>query len=100
MRFPSGDLKGGNFKQVIHKEIALSDELLALFTPWSARRSWVWIEIGEAWGQNKPVVGVFYGMTLSDLEQSGQGKGLLEDLNVLQLNDIERYFAEVAKRVK
>ena len=33
--------KGANFKQIIHREIALSDEVIALFTPWSAKRSWV-----------------------------------------------------------
>jgi len=91
--------KGGNFKQVIHREIASSDELLALFTPWSAKRSWVWIEIGAAWGQGKPVVAVFYGLDVRDLEESGQGKGMLEDINVLQLNHIDRYLAELKTRV-
>lgn len=91
--------KGSNFKQIIHKEIALSNELVTLFTPWSAKRSWVWIEMGAAWGLDKPVVAVFYGMGLMDLEQSGQGKGMLEDINALQLNDIERYFTEVASRI-
>jgi hypothetical protein len=35
------------------------------------------------------IVTVFYGMELTDLEQNGQGKGMLEDINVLQLKDIE-----------
>lgn len=91
--------KGGNFKQIIHREIASSNEVIALFTPWSAKRSWVWIEIGAAWAQDKPVVAVFYGMDFGDLEESGQGKGILDDLNVLQLNDIEKYFLELADRV-
>jgi hypothetical protein len=95
----TGVPKGANFKRIIHREIAQSDEVIALFTPWSAKRSWVWIEIGAAWGQDKPVIAVFYGMEVSDLEQSGQGKGMLEDINVLQLNDIERYLTEVGTRV-
>jgi hypothetical protein len=90
--------KGANFKQIIHREIASSDEVIALFTPWSAKRSWVWIEIGAAWAQDKPIVAVFYGMEVDDLVKSGQGKGMLEDINVLQLNDIERYFTELADR--
>ena len=48
---------------------------------------------------DKPVVAVFYGMELGDLEESGQGKGMLEDINVLQLNDIERYLTQLASRV-
>jgi hypothetical protein len=91
--------KGGNFKQIIHREIASSNELVALFTPWSAKRSWVWIEIGAAWGQGKPVIGVFYGMGVSDLEESGQGKAILEEINVVQLNGIERYLKELGERV-
>ncbi|HTR35021.1 MAG TPA: toll/interleukin-1 receptor domain-containing protein [Bryobacteraceae bacterium] len=91
--------KGANFRQIIHREIALSNEVVALFTPWSAKRSWVWIEMGAAWGQSKPVVAVFHGMGLDDLDQNGQGKGMLEDINTLKLNDIEQYLAEVATRV-
>jgi hypothetical protein len=91
--------KGANFKQIIHREIAASNEVVALFTPWSAKRSWVWIEIGAAWGQGKPVVAVFYGMQIRDLEANGQGKGMLEDINVVQLNEFERYLKELATRV-
>jgi hypothetical protein len=29
--------KGSNFKQIIHSEIAQSDEVIALFTPWSSK---------------------------------------------------------------
>jgi hypothetical protein len=55
--------------------------------------------MGAAWGQNKPVVAVFYGMELKDLDANGQGKGILEDINVLRLNDIEQYFTQLASRV-
>jgi hypothetical protein len=92
--------KGANFRQIIHKEIATCQELVALFTPWSAKRSWVWIEIGAAWGQEKPVLAVFYGMSVSDLEDSGQGKAILEDINVINLNDFETYLSQLAARIK
>jgi TIR domain len=91
--------KGADFKRIIHGEIASSNELIALFTPWSAKRAWVWIEMGAAWGQGKPVVAVFYGMKASDLEASGQGKAILEDFNVLELNAIGAYFDELGKRI-
>lgn len=92
--------KGSNFKRIIHQEIALSNEVVALFTPWSVKRSWVWIEMGAAWILERPIIAVFHGMELSDLDQNGQGKGMLEDINALKLNDMERYLMEVASRVK
>jgi hypothetical protein len=92
--------KGADFKRVIHREISQSQELIALFTPWSAKRSWVWIEIGAAWGQGKPVIAVFQGMGVNDLEDSGQGRAILEDINVLQLNDLEIYMAQLSGRAR
>ena len=35
-----------DLKKIIRNEIWASRELLALFTPWSVMRSWVWIEMG------------------------------------------------------
>jgi hypothetical protein len=90
--------KGADFKRIIHREIAASSELLALFTPWSAKRSWVWIEIGAAWGQGKPVVAVFYGMNPKDLDDSGQGKAILEDINVMNIDEVDSYLTELAER--
>lgn len=92
--------KGANFKKTVHSEISNSRELVALFTPWSAKRSWVWIEIGAAWSQEKPIVAVFYGMTVSDLEESGQGQAILEDINILELNEFDIYLAELRARLR
>jgi hypothetical protein len=39
---------GDDFKKIIVREIAACDELIALFTPTSASRNWVWVEIGAA----------------------------------------------------
>lgn len=41
---------GANFKEIINREISGCQELVALFTPWSAQRFWVWAEVGAAWG--------------------------------------------------
>jgi len=91
--------KGDDFKHVIRTEVAGSDELLALFTPWSTRRNWVWVEIGAAWVNQKRVVVVLYNVTLADLDTGG-GRAVLENLNLVQINDIEDYFSEVKKRIE
>lgn len=92
--------KGSNFKKRIHEEIGRSDELIALFTPWSAKRSWVWVEIGAAWGRGIPVVAVFYGLQPGDLDESGQGKAILEDINLVELNALDDYMDELNARTR
>ena len=89
-----------NFKQVIRDEISSSREMVALFTPWSAMRSWVWIEMGAAWHQEIPILAAFYGMTIDDLDKNGQGKAILEDINVIQLNDLSKYLDQIGQRIK
>lgn len=77
-----------DYKQIIRQEISSSQELIALFTPWSSLRSWVWIEIGAAWSREIPILAVFYGMSVDDLEETGQGKAILEDINIININDV------------
>jgi hypothetical protein len=72
-----------DFKRIIREEISASRELVALFTPWSAMRSWVWIEMGAAWTREIPILAIFYGMSVIDLDKTGQGKAILEDINTL-----------------
>ncbi len=91
--------KGDDFKKLIHKEIAICDELVALFTPWSVARTWVWVEIGAAWGQGKRIVAVLYGITVQELEKAG-GRGILEDINLVELNQFDDYLAELKSRSK
>lgn len=91
--------KGDDFKKLIHREIEYSDELVALFTPWSLNRSWVWVEIGAAWGQGKRVVAILYGVSIKELESSG-GMGILEDINLVELNKFDEYLSELKNRAR
>lgn len=95
---PKGNL---DFKRIILEEIKASNELIVLFTPQSQMRSWVWIEMGAAWGRDIPVVAVFYGMEASDLEDTGQGKGFLENSNILTLDDLNNeYLNQLRLRIE
>lgn len=89
-----------DFKKIIREEIQASNELIALFTPWSAMRSWVWIEIGAAWMREIPIVAVFYGMEVGDLDKTGQGKAILEDINAINLNDLDDYLGQLRQRIE
>lgn len=73
-----------DYKKTIRNEISESQELIAIFTPWSSMRSWLWIEIGAAWNREIPILAVFYGMQVNDLDETGQGKAILEDINIIK----------------
>lgn len=91
--------KGDNFKKIIHDEIEKSQEFVALFTPWSAQRSWVWIEVGAAWFQQKRVVAVLYRLEIAELERLSGGKGILEDINFVKLNSFDEYLKGLSNRI-
>ena len=88
-----------DFKKLIREQISTSRELIAIFTPWSAMRSWVWIEMGAAWNREIPILAVFYGMHVNDLDKTGQGKAILEDINIINLNDFNAYLNQLSIRV-
>lgn len=56
--------------------------------------------MGAAWGQDKAVVAILYGLSVKDLEEIGESKAVFEDINILNLNDTERYLDELEQRVK
>ncbi len=90
---------GDSFKQRIHAELCKVHELVALFTPWSARRSWVWIEVGAAWAQEKRVVAVLHGLSVAEFAEIAGGKAIFENLHIIHLNDFDRYLTELRARV-
>lgn len=92
--------KGDDIEQRIFEELPSCQELLALLTPWSADRNWVWVEIGAARGHRLRVVAVLYGLTLDELDREKGGKAFLGAKNVLEINELDTYLSEVAKRAK
>ena len=92
--------KGDDFEKKIFDMLPLCDELVALLTPWSVDRNWVWAEIGAARVLGKRILGVLYGVRMETLSSEGGGMACLSSKNVLSINDIETYLAELKKRVK
>jgi hypothetical protein len=91
---------GDNFKQRINEEIPRCDELVALFTPWSRRRAWVRHEIGMADALRKRIVCVFYRISIADFDADEDGRGPLDDLNVVDINVLGTYLKALSKRVR
>jgi len=90
---------GDEFKELIRARIAEAEELVALFTPFSRDRSWLWVEIGAAWFARKRLVAILYGMTMADLERDGGGRAILADIHIRPLDAFENYLDELRERV-
>jgi hypothetical protein len=91
---------GDNFRERIRQELARCDELLALFTPWSRRRAWVRHEIGMADMAKKRIVCVLYKVSLRDFDDDEDGRGPLENLNVVDINTLDTYLSALSKRAR
>jgi TIR domain len=87
------DIKtGDSIDDAVHANLAECDELLMLLSPASLESPWVLIEIGGAKALGKRLVPILHHVGANELP-APLALGLARDLN-----DIERYYAEVVVR--
>lgn len=91
---------GDDFAAIIRPALERADELLVLWTPWSLDRPFVWMEVGTAWYRQIRTVQVLYGVTTSDLLTRPSFPAPLKTLDMLNINAIDGYFAELRRRTR
>jgi len=90
---------GDDFEERILEFLEKANELLVLLTPWALDRPYVWAELGAAWARRIPIVGVLQGLSAAEL-QSREGIPIfLKKRDLIDINDIDRYFVGLATRV-
>jgi len=92
--------KGDRFEERIREELAECQELVALLTPWSVDRNWVWTEMASAWIMRKRLVPVLYGITLHEIGQLHGGLAHLSASNVCGIDEFDDYIRELRERTK
>lgn len=92
--------KGDRIEERIREELPKCDELVALLTPWSVDRNWVWTEIAAAWILGKRFVGVLYGLTLKEIDAERGGVACLSPTNVASIDEFDVYLRELGARVR
>jgi len=90
---------GEDFPEAIRAYLQRADELLVLLTPWSVRRPWVWVEVGAAFQRAILIVGVLHGLSPDELRSDTSIPIFLLERNLINLNDIQRYFEQLRRRV-
>ena len=91
--------KGDRIEARVRQGLDQSAELVALLTPWSVDRNWVWTEMAGAWMQQKRYIGVLYGLTLGEIERDRGGLAILAPTNILALDEFDGYIEELKERV-
>lgn len=74
------------------------NELVALLTPWSVDRKWVWTEISAAWALGKRFIPVIYGISIDDIRKNHGGLAFVADTNIIALDDFDNYISELFER--
>jgi hypothetical protein len=91
---------GDRIEEKVREGLTACSELVALLTPWSVDRNWVWSEIAGAWVLGRRYVGVTYGVTLQQIEHDHGGSAMLAPTNVITLDELDRYLRELRDRVE
>jgi hypothetical protein len=91
--------KGDDFESRIFGELQHCQELVVLLTPWSVARNWVWVEIGAARALELRIIPILYQVSLEQIDREHGGKTFLGGKNTVEINDLDEYLIELAKRV-
>lgn len=91
---------GADFEEDILRFLDKSDELVVLLTPWGLERPYVWAELGAAWFRRIPIVVLLHGLTPGELQSRPGIPVFLKKRNLLELNEVDGYFAQLRKRVR
>ena len=92
--------KGDRIEPRVKEGIRNCAELVALITPWSVDRNWVWAEIAGAWTLEKRITAIFYGIGMRDVEDKHGGLACIAPTNVSSIDDFDQYVLELGERVK
>src|SRR5262249_8048748 len=91
---------GADFEEEILAFLDQADELVVLLTPWALNRPYVWAELGAAWGRRIPIHVLLYGMTSGEFHSKPEIPVFVKKRNLIELNKIDTYLAELRKRVR
>jgi hypothetical protein len=91
---------GEDFEEEILNFLEEADELVVLITPWALDRPYVWAELGAAWTRRLPIIILLQGMTPGEFQSRPGVPVFLKKRNLVELNDIESYFAELRRRAQ
>ena len=90
--------RGDDFEDRILAALEECDELLVLFTKPAVKSRYVWLEIGKFWGRR--ITAALHGISIKEIQSDAHMPVLLKRTNLVHLNEIDAYFAELGVRIE
>lgn len=90
---------GDDFEEEILKAEPGCSELLVLLTPWSLKRTWIWLEIGFFRHSRKRIVCVLYGLGARDVATDPDIASVIKKLDMVELNDLDSSLTQLKQRI-
>jgi TIR domain-containing protein len=90
---------GGDFRDIVFRELQICDEILVLLTPSSVKRPWIFAELGASILRGVHVVAIRYGVSEEDL----RALGILSILGTTRLmvpGECDKYVLQLRQRVQ
>ena len=97
--FDAYDIDVGVFETRLFETLPTCREFVVLFTPWSVRRNWLWVEMGAARVCRLQIVPILYKTTLGEIDENLGGATFLHSLKVIDINALDDYFDGLGKRI-
>ena len=91
---------GDDFETQILTALGGASELLVLLTPWARESKYVVSEIGAAWYRGIRITVVLYRISMKEFLEDTQIPNFWKKINVIDINDVERYFGQLKSRVE
>src|ERR1700753_1426454 len=79
--------KGDRIEEKVQEGLHECAELIAILTPGSVKRNWVWAEMSAAWILKKRYTGIIFGLTIDEIEREHGGLAVLKPTNLAALDD-------------
>ena len=85
---------GQSIADSVRTAIENCDEFVVLLSPHSKERPWVLIEMGAAWGLQKPIIAIIDKIGPNEIPD------IVSPYKAVDLNDFDQYLNQLLKRVK
>ena len=90
---------GDDFEDKIVEKLRTANEFLAHITPWALNRSYVWMEVGAAWGLGLRQIFVLHGISLEEINNHDNIPILIKKNDCIHLNEVQQYFNQLKERI-